>query len=129
MTPQRENILQVLSSSGTHLNPEEIFLKVKKRFPRIGRATIYRNLELLHRAGIVQKTDWKERHLHYELYRENHHHLICTQCGQVIEFKSTPLPIKAKVSRKFGFTILQEEIRFFGICSKCQHLSGDSTHG
>ncbi len=129
LTPQREQILWVLSNADTHLNPEELFLRVKKRLPRIGQATVYRNLELLTRAGILQKSDWKERHLHYELSRENHHHLICTRCGQVIEFRSAPLRQMKKISREYGFSLVQEEIRLFGLCKKCQLHSGESIHG
>lgn len=120
-TPQRVHILRVLEEGKTHLSPEEILAQVKKRFPRIGQATVYRNLELLSRAGIVQKADWGERHLHYELRGESHHHLICTLCGRIEEFAAAPLKsFSDKISRRYGFIITQEEIRLFGICSKCR---------
>ncbi len=92
MTSARKAILNVLSHTIDHLTAEDVYLQVHKIYPDIGLASVYRTLDLLVRIGIVFKLDFGLGKAEYELAedvkgKKHHHHLVCTGCGQVIDYK------------------------------------------
>lgn len=130
-TMPRKYILKVLQNTDRHLNAEEIFWEIKKELPGIGQATIYRNLELLRRGGLLGRVDAGDGKARYELKlpdneSEHHHHLICTACGQVknyMDFEEEELmlvrKIEAHLARKFKYKVNGHDITFYGACPKC----------
>ena len=101
-------------------------------YPAIGLTTIYRTLELLVQMGLVFKFDFGDRRARYELAEgpkgiRQHHHLVCTKCGRVIDY--TDLIDEAKkflsqtmkaLNKKYNFKITNHLIQFYGLCDKCQ---------
>jgi len=90
LTTQRQAVLDVIiEHEGEHLSSEEIFELVRKNYPDIGLATVYRTLTLLDSMDLVYKLDLDDGCNRYELNKKNedhrHHHLICMSCGSVEE--------------------------------------------
>ncbi|KYH35959.1 ferric uptake regulation protein [Clostridium tepidiprofundi DSM 19306] len=126
LTPQRRAIINgIIDSVGTHLTAEELYDVVKKKCPEIGLATIYRTLQLLEDTGIVCKLDFDDGCSRYELANDNekhqHHHLICSKCGKVIEVEGDLLgELEKLIEQKYNFDIQDHSLKFYGICEECR---------
>lgn len=125
LTPQRRAIVNsIIDNEGKHLTAEEIYDEVKKDCPEIGLATVYRTILLLEDLGIIYKLDLDDGCARYELAHEGethrHHHLVCNNCGDVIEVEDDLLDdIEQKIQKTYSFTILNHSVKFFGLCEKC----------
>lgn len=131
LTPQRKAVLDVLlANAEDHLSAEEIYMHTKEIHNEIGLATVYRNLELLERLGIVHRFDYGDGQSRYELKlgdedEHYHHHLICKQCGYIGEFHSDLLEaIEQRIEEERGFKVTDHCLRFFGLCAECRKKSG-----
>ncbi|MZP28618.1 transcriptional repressor [Heliobacterium undosum] len=125
LTPQRKIILRaLLNGDDAHLSAEDLYGIVKQQNPEIGLATVYRTLELLAEIDVLQKIDFGDGRLRYELASEeahHHHHLICTRCGKVLEFEDDLLDsLEQAIQRRNQFRILDHQLKFFGVCKECQ---------
>jgi len=125
LTVQRQAVLDVISEhEGEHLSSEEIYENVKKNYPDIGLATVYRTLILLSQLGLIYKIDFDDGRSRYELNREKedhrHHHLICTECGLVEEVEEDLLDsLEDQIFKNKGFIVKNHRVKFYGICKKC----------
>lgn len=126
LTVQRQAVLDVISRhEGEHLSPEEIYEIVKKEYPDIGLATVYRTLILLNKLGIIYKIDFDDGRSRYELNRERedhrHHHIICTECGSVEEVEEDLLEsLENQILKNKGFIVKNHRVKFYGLCKNCQ---------
>lgn len=93
ITPQRRAIVEILlKHDHSHLSSEEIYDLVRVDCPEIGLATVYRTMQLLDEIGLISKLNLDDGCIRYEisLHKEdchNHHHLICKNCGKIMEAK------------------------------------------
>jgi len=124
VTQQREAIAAVVLSSAEHLSVEEIEAKLRAGGDRIGKATIYRTLDLLVRSRLVVEHNFGEGFKRYEnrLSQEPlHEHLICLECGKVTEFESWEVQdVKSRITQKHGFKPIRHKLEIYGICRTCQ---------
>ena len=131
LTAPREAILELLSRSSKHMSAKEIYASLHGSYPGIGMSTVYRTLDLLARMGIVTKLAIGDGQSRYEFKSkekdEHHHHLICTNCGKIInysEFLDEELSLVKKteerLAKKYNFIIQDHNIEFLGICEKCK---------
>jgi Fur family transcriptional regulator, ferric uptake regulator len=126
LTPQRRAIVDIIiQNAGSHLTTEELYDLVKTECPEIGLATVYRTVQLLEELGVVSKLDLNDGCYRYELVREDenhqHHHLICSQCGKVIEVQGDLLEVlEHEIESKYDFKIKNHSVKFYGICSECK---------
>lgn len=124
VTQQREAIAHVVFTSAEHLSVEEIEDRLRSGGDRIGKATIYRTLDLLVRSRLVVEHDFGEGFKRYEnrLSQEPaHEHLICLECGRVIEFESWEVQeVKAHVTQRHGFKATRHKLEIYGLCRPCQ---------
>lgn len=125
LTPQREVTLRVLlENESDHLSAEDVFMKVKDKYPEIGLATVYRTLELLNELKILDKINFGDGVSRYDLRKEGaehfHHHLVCINCGSVEEIEEDLLgDVEKKVENDFQFKITDHRLTFHGICRTC----------
>lgn len=123
-TKQRELILKFLYENDDHFTPEEIYMILKKAHPEvnIGIATVYRTLTLLEDAGIASSISFGTQGKKYELGLKKHHdHLICTSCGEIIEFVDEIIEDEQeKIAKKFNFQMTDHTMKIVGLCEKCQ---------
>jgi len=132
MTVPRQVILDVLSKTSRHLSAEDVYIAVHKVYSHVGLTTVYRTLELLAQIGLVFKFDFGDGRARYELSEgpkgiEHHHHLICTNCGRIIDYtdfidKEVELLNETEkgLSKKYDFKITNHLIQFYGLCGKCK---------
>lgn len=124
VTQQREAIAEVVFSSPEHLSVEEIEGALRERGERIGKATIYRTLEMLVKSGLVAEHDFGEGFKRYEhLFGQMpvHAHLVCTECGKVTEIQSPDLVrVQEEVAKQHGFQAARHRMEMYGLCAECQ---------
>lgn len=121
VTSQRRLLLDLLNQSEGHLDADELFRLAKEREPRISLSTVYRNLSLFKELGLIEARHFADEHHHYEVKgKREHYHLVCLNCGKVVEFES-PLAdrMKENISKRTGFEILDGDIRLEGYCERC----------
>jgi len=122
-TGQRAVILDIVRAGKGHLDADEIYQQARKKLARLSLSTVYRALAKFKETGLIEERHLDENHHHYEIsHRGEHHHLICTRCGKVVEFK---LPITEivieKVPQAAGFKINHiGELSLSGLCPDCQ---------
>jgi Fur family ferric uptake transcriptional regulator len=121
VTAQRTLLLDVLRRSGGHVDADELYRRARKKNSRISLSTVYRNLQLFKKLGLVEERHFDEEHHHYEVKSgEEHQHLLCLGCGQVVEFDYPAVNrFRKGISNKYDFDITGVEIHLTGLCSEC----------
>ena len=125
-TTQRDQILNVFINAGRHLSAEELYLLVMKSHPGIGYATVYRTLKLFAAAGLAEERRFEDGFTRYEYKASaNHHdHLICTQCGLILEFENERIEaLQQDVAKKNHFKVQNHKLELYGLCETCQEKS------
>jgi len=121
MTPQRMAILHTLRRAGGHLSPTEVFERTRRDQPRLTEPTVYRTLEFLAKNGFALAAHLGGRKLVYELAEENHHHLICKNCGHTVAVDYSALAnVYDKLHASTGFQLDSSHVTLFGLCPDCQ---------
>ena len=122
-TAQRDLILEVFLSTEDHLSSEDLYWLVQKQDSSVGQTTVYRSLKLFTEAGLAREVRLGDGVTYYEHhYKHGHHdHLICTECGKVIEFFSAELEaLQDEMAEKFKFKPTHHSLRILGLCEDCQ---------
>jgi len=124
VTQQREVVADVVFGTDGHLSVDDIERQIRSRGERIGKATIYRTLDLLVRSRLVEEHDFGEGFKRYEhrLSRHPvHEHLICLECAKVTEFESNEMyGIENRVRAEHGFAPARHRLEIYGLCRECQ---------
>lgn len=121
LTPQRMMILEAIAESEGHISAEEIHETVRSAYPYLDISTVYRTLDLLKTLHLVSETDLGLGHAQYELLSKGlHHHLICTECGEILDFPNPLLdPLRQILEKEYGFHSEIEHLAIPGICGSC----------
>ena len=120
ITPQRQEILKVfLESQDLHLSAEEVHGRIMVKFPSMSLDTVYRNLSMLQKLGILTELNFGDRKSLFEINNsQHHHHLVCTKCGGSQEIEFCPLDFLDKQHIK-NFKVQKHSFEIFGICANC----------
>jgi Fur family ferric uptake transcriptional regulator len=120
VTSSRRLLLRALFATPGHRTAEELALEVQAEDPEIHISTIYRNLEELERLGVVVHSHFGHGPATYHLARSVHGHLVCEQCGTLIEAPDSLFDGLAKSAQaQFGFTIDPHHFALLGRCADC----------
>ncbi|MEO0406394.1 MAG: Fur family transcriptional regulator [Cyanobacteria bacterium P01_A01_bin.135] len=125
LTSQRQKILEILENTakGEHLSAEEIHQSLSQD-EGIGISTIYRTLHLMVDLGLLRELDLSEDRKYYELstpFMNQHHHLVCPQCGSVKEFEEDSITkVGMSEAQSRGFSPLDCQFTVQAICPSCQ---------
>lgn len=127
LTRQRQILLDILNSSSTHLDAENLYLLARAKDPKLNRVTVYRTLKMLKKGGLVDELDLMhfggDQHYYESKMKPEHAHIICMRCGRVEEFFGEPLQkIRQQVEQDFGFEILIARTEVGGYCALCRAL-------
>ena len=126
LRPTRERFLlleEIMQTDG-HFDADELFANLNAKGLKASRATVYNTLDLLVECGLISKYRFGESHSRYEkaFGRPRHDHLICLECGEIIEFVNERLDrIQKEVCDENKFTLHNSTLQIFGICSNCQN--------
>jgi Fur family ferric uptake transcriptional regulator len=122
-TKERETILDEILSRKGHFDLEEVYLGLRDKGSKVSRASIYRTVPLLLESGLLEEVQRTAKHAHYELtYGSSHHdHMLCTECGKVIEFYSPSIEkLQEKLCRARGFKGTSHTLEIMGTCRECR---------
>ncbi len=127
LTAARRVILDTLAAGGGHVTADELTDLVRRRSTTIGRMTVYRTLELLCDLGLLRPVYQGSGAAHYVLLHDgHHHHMICSACGQVIEFDECALgELPAHIAGRHGFRVEGHLLELYGVCAACEGVSVD----
>ena len=120
-TFQRTNILDVIAKAG-HMSVECIYDEVTKVHPSLSLATVYKNIVLMVEKGVLVEVPIAGKKPKYELLKEDHIHLVCTQCGEVEDrpqMRETDTLLQ-KLSSDEAFKLEKQQINLYGVCKVCQ---------
>lgn len=126
LTKQRKAILEIfLENEDKHMTAEEVHRYIVVNNPEIGLATVYRNVQLLSELNILNELILDDGFTRYELIlnKENsrHHHLICNNCGKIIEVQEDLMESIEKIlDKNYDFLVSDHQAKFFGFCKKCR---------
>ena len=120
-TRQREAVLDVFLEAEGHITSEELYRRVRERHRTIGYTTVYRTMKLLCEAGLAVERCFDDGITRYEIPHEHHDHLVCTQCGTIVEFECALIEeAQERIAREYGFRLLRHRHELYGLCPRCQ---------
>lgn len=110
-----------------HFGADDLYILMKNANSTVSRATVYKTLELLVQCDLLSKRHFGENLTRYEssFRRQSHDHLICMDCGRIVEFSDQRVKkIPEQISKELGFNFESYSFNIFGRCSnpkKCKH--------
>ena len=128
VTRQRLLVADALDAARRQLTAQELWQRLRRRDPAIGRATVFRTLEALVAANVARRLE-RDGHVYaYVACRpEHHHHLSCNRCGRVEEIGEGLIsPVAERVATQTGFRIDDARLDFYGLCASCAAAVGEA---
>jgi Fur family ferric uptake transcriptional regulator len=120
---QRDEIAAAFLAMGGHVSVEELVGRVRHEDPRISVATVYRTMKLLAECGLAVPRQFGGGQTRYEAAagRAHHDHLICTSCGDIVEFANEKIEsLQSLVARRHGFEVESHKLELYGRCARCR---------
>jgi Fur family ferric uptake transcriptional regulator len=124
LTAQRRALIETIQEATTHLDAASLLRVARERDPNIDRATVYRTIELLKKLGMIDELDLMhlngEKHYFEVKTQQDHLHLACFGCGEIIEF-ATPAfeQLKQEIAKKNEFEVQVIRLEVGGLCNIC----------
>jgi len=119
-TRQLEQVFKALQGDHTHPFAHEIYQRVHKRLPRIGLATVYRNLHRLVEEGKIRTLLLDEQGARFDPETNQHDHFVCERCGRVIDlFLRRPRQVDLGPLVKQGYVVTTRDLTVHGMCQVC----------
>lgn len=121
LTAPRRAVLQVVEATSEHLDYAEALEQGRAIYPALGRATVYRTLDLLTDLGILRPIHQSDGSVQFARIEDGHHHLICLGCGAAIHFDECPVAdLEQALEKRLRFQIQGHLLEFYGLCKECQ---------
>jgi Fur family ferric uptake transcriptional regulator len=124
ITPQREMIIEAIAHQGNHVKAEDVFARIQERTHAVNIATVYRTLDLLVEQGLSSRIDLGEGKVVYAIDQHGPHiHLVCRQCGQVIDADQNLLhALSEQLLAGYQFAADLTHVSIVGLCNGCQEM-------
>jgi len=124
LTTQRQIILEELNKVKSHPTANEVYDMVRKRLPRIGLGTVYRNLELMAESGIILKLEVGGTQKRFDATTDLHYHIRCVECGEVADIDlEVQHQINEVAAQNTSYQVLSHHIEFLGTCEQCSSVA------
>jgi Fur family transcriptional regulator, ferric uptake regulator len=122
VTSQREAIVDYFLRVKDHISIDELLAKVRRKHPKVGYATVYRTLKLLVDGGLAIERQFGDGQARYEVVGDHHDHLICLQCGYILEFEDPEIEeLQEKIAQRLGnFSVIRHRHELYGLCPRAQ---------
>ena len=122
LTPQRLMVVEALHDAEKHVSADEIFSRVREKYPYANISTVYRTLELLKQLGLVNEIALGDGRVRFHAAEKgHHHHLVCQKCQAIIDLPESELtPLEDALSKKHRFKADFKHMAVFGLCSECR---------
>ena len=105
-----------------HPSTEDLYQSLRKKHPNIGYATVHRTLKLFSECGIATVRNFGDGAQRFEVCSENEHHdhLVCTECGLIIEFENKQIErLQVQVAESHTFSVVDHRLELYGLCENC----------
>jgi Fur family transcriptional regulator, peroxide stress response regulator len=120
MTHRRKVILDELIKDHSHPTADEIFHRVRKKLPRVSMGTVYRNLELLSKNGLIRTIESGSSR-RYDADLHDHYHVRCVICGKIDDAPIEPNPeLLLQMAEATDYDLTGHNVEFFGVCPSCK---------
>ena len=118
---QREVILETLKGVNTHPTAEELYELVNKKYPKISKSTVYRNINILVESNVIRKIKMLSGADRFDYICKEHYHAICEKCGKVFDFDYSfnKEELKEIIKNQTGIITDADNIAIYGICEEC----------
>ncbi len=126
LTHQRLAVYEELAGRRDHPSAESLHASLKKAYPSLSLATVYKTLQTLHELGMVSRVDSPAAQARYDAVLETHHHAVCSACGG-IEDLFDPRLDALPAPKAAGFKIAGHSVHFHGLCARCAKASVQKT--
>lgn len=123
ITPQRQEIIDVLLRENRHLTVEDIHSRISHRYPNLSLDTVYRNVGVLTHLNVLDRADFGDGKARYKLvdHERHRHHLICLGCGSCEEVDFCPLDyLDGRAFREKRFEVRRHSFEIYGYCWACR---------
>jgi len=118
LTAQRRVIAETLTGDHVHLTADEVLARSRAALPEVSRATVYSTLnELVGIGELLEITHPDGRKRYDPNVAERHHHLLCVECGQMLDVRADDPQLPA--DQRHGFEVLDVEVTFRARCPEC----------
>ena len=118
LTPQRKEILDILSKANQPLSAEMIFDKLAK--DSINLSTVYRSLDLFFEKELISKSFMNHSTYYYLNHKDHHHYMICMHCQKMYEIDCHIHHAANEIAHKHDFKITHHDMTVYGYCRACQ---------
>ena len=122
LTPQRLMVVSAIENSNDHISADEVYSQVVTRYPNVNISTVYRTLELLKRLDLVTETNLGGGRVRYHpADKGHHHHLVCQECGAMIDLDESLLrPLQEALLMEHDFIADLRHLAIHGRCVACR---------
>ena len=122
LTEPRRAVADLVAGRDGHFTAAELVEDARLRNPGIGRATIFRALDLFASLGLVERVDLPGgEHAYVACESAHHHHAICTGCGRSLDVDDAGLSeVLSRIGARSGFAVTTHRLEIFGLCAMCQ---------
>ncbi|MBF8970764.1 MULTISPECIES: Fur family transcriptional regulator [unclassified Streptococcus] len=126
VTEARRLMLEYLMNSHEHPSAEKIYQDLMEVYPQISLATVYNNLNLFLKEGLVTEIKIKnDQTRYYDFMGHEHINIVCENCGKIADFEGDgPPDISVTVREQTGYELRKQELLVYGLCPDCQKLKG-----
>lgn len=126
VTPQRQCVFRVLHDNPQHPTAESVYAEVSAEMPTISLRTVYQTLNDLASMGELVQLDLGTGSARFDPNLDAHHHLVCDQCGRVLDVEVDTSAVRVPSGASEGFTIDSTQIVFRGTCADCNGHAASS---
>jgi len=120
LTPQRLEIIKLLSHDRSHPGAMDILEKVRQKAPKISMSTVYYTLDILKKEGLIRELEFYDRDNRYDVNVLNHVNLICRKCGKIEDFTEAVPFSSEMVEAQTGFRPVGMRFEYYGYCKGCR---------
>ncbi len=121
LTEPRRAVAELVDRRSGHFTAADLVADAHLEWPGIGRATVFRALELFQELGVIERIDLPTgEHAYVVCEPQHHHHVICSSCGRSAEIDDRGIKaVTKKIAKRTGYRIDQHRVELFGLCPDC----------
>ena len=122
ITAPRRGMARLIAERQGHFTAEDLLRSSRRQRAGLGRATVFRSLELLTSLDLVERVDLPSgEHAYVSCEPAHHHHLVCSSCGRAVGVDEGDLNVAlGEIGRRTGYQIDSHRLELFGLCASCQ---------
>ena len=127
LTRPRQAVADLIGSHNGHFTAADLLDEARRRRVALGRATLFRNLELFSELGALERLDLPNGEHAYVACEpeQHHHHVVCRNCGKSVEVEDSGLQsVVSEIARRSGYRVDTHRLELFGLCPSCAAAEG-----